>query len=166
MKPSLIALATLFTITANSVIAAPPDPATRDVILQRYNLLLKSGRGCSYFANPQTLEKNGRGQGPDDRFVWALNAGMPDDGGICRGVFNFLFLSVNCRSKVVTFKDSAFSLEEQERNKRESVDKDVADKVCAIGAKNTTPPNKKTGKKDVVRCPEKVKCDRDRVKSI
>ena len=105
--------------------------------MQRYNLLLKSGRGCSYFANPQTVEKNRPGLGKDDRFIWALNAGMPDDGSVCRGVFNFLFLEVNCRTKVISFKDSALTLADQERNQITYMNKDVADRVCAIEAAPT-----------------------------
>lgn len=113
-------------------IAAPPDPETRDIIFQHYSLHLKTGRGCSYFANPKTLKAGGDEE--EIRSIWILNADRQDDsdGEVCRGVFQFLWLSVNCRTKVVTFTDSAVTLQEQERNKIEYVDEDMANKVCAL----------------------------------
>ncbi|WP_421655861.1 hypothetical protein [Leptothermofonsia sp. ETS-13] len=79
---------------ATAAIAAPPDPETETLIRERYNLLLFTSRSCAYFANPKTLESSG-----DNRFVWVLNAGNEDTGTLCRGVFRFLWLNVNCQTK-------------------------------------------------------------------
>ncbi|HEY9908455.1 MAG TPA: hypothetical protein V6D18_12715 [Thermosynechococcaceae cyanobacterium] len=119
---------------ARSAIAAPPDSETERLIRQRYSVYLASGRGCSYFANPKTLDKNRLPNSPDDRRITVLNAprSNDEDGKLCRGVFRFLWLTVNCRTKVITFRDSAPSLEEQERQKITYVDESVSSKVCAL----------------------------------
>ncbi len=110
-------------------IAAPPDPETETLIRERYNLLLFTSRSCAYFANPKTIESSG-----NTRFVWVLNAGNEDTGTLCRGVFRFLWLNVNCQTKTLTFTDSAPSVEEQQRNKIEYVDEAVAQKLCEMPA--------------------------------
>ena len=101
--------------------------------MQRYSLYLKSGRGCSYFANPKTVEKNGT-TAPNERFIYVLNAPRPNDqdGQVCRGVFRFLWLTVNCRTQVLAFRDSAASIAEQERMQITYRDPEVAAKICAL----------------------------------
>jgi hypothetical protein len=129
----LVCLIALVAIQVPPAIAAPPDRETKDLILQRYSLYLNSGRGCSYFANPKTLEKNGT-TAPNERFIYVLNAARPDgnDGSLCRGVFRFLWLTVNCRTQVLAFRDSAPSIAERERQKTTYRDPEVAAKICAL----------------------------------
>lgn len=130
MKNWIVPL-TLFVLWSHtfSAIAAPPDSETEKLIRERYNLLLFTSRSCAYYANPKTVESKG-----SDRFVWVLNAGNEDTGTLCRGVFRFLWLNVNCQTNKLTFTDSAPSLEEQERNKIEYTDEAVAQKVCRLEA--------------------------------
>jgi hypothetical protein len=133
LTKQLVCLIALVAIQIPPAIAAPPDPETKGLILQRYSLYLNSGRGCSYFANPKTLEKNGT-TAPHERFIYVLNADRSDgsDGSLCRGVFRFLWLTVNCRTQVIALRDSAPSLVEQDRQKITYRDPAVAAKVCAL----------------------------------
>jgi hypothetical protein len=131
MKNRFALLAGLAVLGWNlAAIAAPPDPETDALIRQRYDTLLFSSRSCAYFANPKTIESSG-----DNRYVWVLNAGTDDTGTVCRGVFRFLWLTVNCQTNMITFTDSAPSLEEQQRKKIEYLDEALSKKVCQMPAK-------------------------------